>query len=69
MVDIRDRELFLVKKALAIAVMVIEANDSPFQASSDLTEMKGMLDRLMESDGEMAFILHAARIQITGRPD
>lgn len=69
MVDIRDRELFLIKKALAIAVMVIEANDGPFQAASDMTDMKGVLDRLIESDAEMAFILRAARIQITGRAD
>jgi hypothetical protein len=69
MAEFHDRDLFLIKKALAIAVLVIEANDGPFQAFSDMTDMKDMMDRLIGSDHDMADVLRAARIQITGRPE
>lgn len=69
MVEFHDRELYLVKKALTIAVLAIERNDGPFQAFSDMTEMKGMLDRLVSSNDELAHLLFAARIQVEGKPD
>lgn len=70
MAEFQDRELHLVTKALAIAaVQVIERNDGPFQAASDMSDMKDMLDRLVTGDHELARMLRAARIQITGRAD
>ena len=63
------RELFLVKKALAIAVLAIERQPGPFQSSSDLADMKAMLDDLIESDTELAHLLRSARIAVTGQPD
>ena len=63
------RDLFMVKKALAIAVLAIERQPGPFQSFSDLTDMKAMLDDLIESDTELAHLLRSARIAVTGNPD
>lgn len=63
------RELHLIKKALAIAVLAIERMPSEFQSSSDQTDMKGLLDRLISSDIELARYARAARIAVTGDPD
>ena len=63
------RELHLVKKALAVAALAIEQTPGPLQSTSDLADIKALLDRLMESDTELAHYLRAARIVMTGRPD
>ena len=47
MAAFRDRELHLVKKALAIAVLTIERQPGPFQSFSVQADMKVLLDRLM----------------------
>ena len=64
-----DRELLLVKKALAIAVLAIERQPGPFQSMSDQTDMKAILDHLITSDTELAHYARAARIAVTGEPD
>jgi hypothetical protein len=64
-----DRELHLVKKALAIAVLAIERQAGPFQSMSDQANMKVMLDRLITSDTELAHYARAARIAVTGGPE
>ena len=64
-----DRELHLVKKALAIAVLAIERQPGPFQSMSDQADMKVMLDHLITSDDELAHYARAARIAVTGKPD
>lgn len=69
MAEFTGRELHLVKKALAIAVLVIESTPEPFQSSSDQADMKAALDRLMDSDAELAVYMRSARIAVTGRPD
>ncbi len=69
MAEFRDRDLHLVKKALAIAVMAIERQPGPFQSSSDQTDMKALLDRLIESDVELEHYARAARIAVTGKPE
>jgi len=46
------RDLHLVKKALAIAVLAIERQPGPFQSASDQSDMKALLDGLIESDTE-----------------
>jgi hypothetical protein len=63
------RELHLVKKALAIAILAIERKPGPFQSASDQTDMKALLDGLITSDTELAHYLRAARIAVTGEPD
>ena len=68
MAEFVHRELHLVKKALAIATLVIERQPGPFQSVSDQTDMKALLDRLIESDTELAFYVKAARIAVTGEP-
>jgi hypothetical protein len=64
-----DRELFLVKKALAIAILAIEARDGSFQPASDAADMKVLLDRLVVSDAELENYARAARLAYTGEPE
>jgi hypothetical protein len=67
--DFNGRELHLIKKALAIAVLAIERQPGPFQSSSDQSDMKALLERLITSDTELATYALAARIAVTGTPD
>ncbi len=69
MAEIRDRDLHLVKKALAIAVLAIERQPGPFQSLSDQADMKDLLDRLIPSDAMLAHYARAAQIAVTGEPD
>ena len=69
MAEISDREMHLVKKALAIAVLAIERQLGPFQSASDQADMKALLDRLIRSEIELAYYVKAARIAVTGEPD
>jgi len=69
MVDFELRELHLVKKALAIAILAIERKPGPLQSTSDQADMKALLDRLITSDTELAQYLRTARIAVTGEPD
>ena len=45
MATIELRDLHLVKKALAIAVLAIERQPGPLQSASDQHDMKVLLDR------------------------
>ena len=67
--ELRGRDLHLVKKALAIAVLSIERQPGPFQSASDQSDMKALLDGLIENDTELAHYARAARIAVTGEPD
>jgi hypothetical protein len=67
MAEFEHRELHLVKKAAAIATL-IPRQPGPFQSMSDQADMKTLLDRLIESDTELAFYLRAARVAMTGEP-
>ena len=69
MAEVVDRELHLVKKALAIAVLAIDRQPGPFQSLSDQADMKLLLDRLIASDTELAAYARAARIAVTGKAD
>src|SRR5450432_4084395 len=69
MAEFIDRDLHLVKKALAVAILAIEMQPDPLQSASDQTDMKSLLDRLIASDVELAGYLRAARIVVTGEPD
>ena len=46
MAEFTGRDLHLMKKALAIAVLAIERQPGPFQSSSDQADMKALLDAL-----------------------
>jgi hypothetical protein len=63
------RELHLVKKALAIAILAIERQPSEFQSLSDQADMRALLDQLIASDSELAHYARAAKIAVTGDPD
>ena len=69
MAEVVDRELHLVKKALAIAVLAIDRKPGPFQSLSDQADMKLLLDRLIQSDTELAAYARSARIAVTGVAD
>jgi hypothetical protein len=59
------RDSHLVKKALAIAVYVMERQVGTFQSPDDILDMKLLLERLTDGP-EMDYYLHAARIAVTG---
>lgn len=69
MAEFTGPDLHLVKKALAIAVLTIEREPGPFQSASDQSDMKTLLDDMIEDDTELAFYARAARIAVTGEPD
>lgn len=68
MAEFSGRDLNLTKKALAIAVLTIERMPGPVQSGSDMTDMKGLLDQLIESDVELEHYARAAHIAVTGEP-
>lgn len=65
MPNLELREMHLIKQALATAVLAIERAQGPFQPSSDLHEMKLLLDRLT-SDAELDHYARAAWISLYG---
>ena len=69
MAEFTDRQLYLVKKVPAIAVLAIERQDGPFQSRPDKADMKAMLDQLIESDRELIYFARAARSVVAGEPD
>jgi hypothetical protein len=69
MVELTDRKLHLVKKALAIATLAIESKPGPFPSASDQADMKALLDELIVSDTELEHYARAARIAVSGEPD
>ena len=69
MAEFTGRELHLVKKSLAIAVLAIDRQRGPFQSESDQTDMKALLDELIENDAELAHYARSARIAVIGEPD
>jgi hypothetical protein len=52
MAEFKGGEPYLVKKALAIAVLAIERQPAPFQSAPDQSDMKTLLDGLIENDTE-----------------
>ncbi|WP_191569043.1 hypothetical protein [Paracoccus yeei] len=69
MLEFTGRELHLVKKSLAIAVLAIERQPGRFQSASDQADMKALLDALIENDAELAHYARSARVAVTGEPD
>ena len=69
MLEFAGRDLHLVKKALAIAMLTIERSpEGPFRSDSDMADMKALLDDMIESDIELAHYTRAAHIALTGKP-
>ena len=67
MTSIELRDLHLVKKALAIAVLAMERQTGALQSSSDLHDMKLLLEHLA-SESELEHYTRAAWIAVTGTP-
>ena len=65
----RDRQLNLVKKALAIATLAIELWPVPSRSNSDHVDMKALLEEITESEVELAYYVIAAQMAITGNPE
>lgn len=65
MATLELRDLHLVKKALAIAVLAIERQAGPLQPGCDLRDMKLLMDRLASGD-EMEHYTRSAWIALTG---
>ena len=70
MPELSGRNLHLVKKGLAIAVAAIQRMpEGPFRPDNDVTDMKSLLDEMIESDVELAHYARSARIALTGQPE
>ena len=67
--ELEMRDVHLVKKALAIAALVIQRTPGPFQSASDMSDMKDLLDRMISSDNELAHYARSASIAVTGQPE
>jgi hypothetical protein len=66
MAALAGRDLHLVKKPFAFAALATERMPGPFQSGSDMSGMKTLFDRLIESDREFEHDATAARIVVTG---
>jgi hypothetical protein len=66
--ELEGRDLHLAKKALAIAVLAIARQPGPFQPTSDMADMKALLDRLIETEVELEHYTRSANIAVTGEP-
>lgn len=67
MATLEMRDLHLVKKALAVAVLVMERQKGPFQSSNDILDMKLLLERLTDTS-ELEHYMRSAQIAVTGKP-
>ena len=64
-----DRQLHLVKKALALAMLAIEPPPGWVQPTSDYADLKARLREITESEVELSYYFIAARMAITGTPE
>lgn len=63
----RGHDIHLVKKAIAIAVLAIDRMPGPFHNGSGMTDMKGLLDQLIESDVDLEHYAPAEHIAVAGQ--
>jgi hypothetical protein len=68
MAAFRGRDLHLVKKGLAIAVLAIVRQPGDFQPFSDQTDIEALLEALIENDVELEHCARSARMAVTGEP-
>jgi hypothetical protein len=64
-----DRQLHLVKKALAMAAFAIELRPDRSQPISDHTDMKALLSEITGSEVEFEYHFVAVRMAISGKPE
>jgi hypothetical protein len=60
-----DRQLHLVKKALAMATLAVEFRPCPFESASDQAEMKALLREITQSEVEFQYYSIAAQLAMT----
>lgn len=63
------REIYVLKKALAVAILAIEQMPGALQPTNDAREMKRLLGGLVGSAEEMAQLQRSARIAVNGSPE
>ncbi|RXH34562.1 hypothetical protein XH84_06685 [Bradyrhizobium nanningense] len=54
------------RQALAIAVLAIERLPGPLKSASDQSDMKALLDEMIDNNAELAHYARAARIAVIG---
>ncbi len=69
MAGLDHQEVYLVKKALAIAILALEQTPEIKRLTDDVPGMKRLLGEVVGSPGEMARLQRYARIALTGSPD
>lgn len=63
------RDMHLIRKALAMAILTIERQDGAFQSISDMADMEELLERITGEPDVLAHYTRAARIAVTGTPE
>jgi hypothetical protein len=64
-----DRQLHLVKKALAMATLAIVLRPDRSQPISDYADMKALLAEITEPEVEFEYYFVVARMAISGKPE
>ena len=68
MPELSGRKLHLVEEALVTAVASIEfMPDGSFRSDCEVTDMKALLDEMIETHGELAHHARSSRIAVTGK--
>ena len=62
--EFTDREMYLIKRALAIATLAVERATE--RSHADDADMKALLVKLVEFDVELVMYVREARIALTG---
>jgi hypothetical protein len=60
-----DRQLHLVKKALAMATLAVESRPGPLESASDQAEMKALLREITQSEVEFQYYSIVAQLAMT----
>lgn len=63
------RDMHLIRKALAMAILAIERQSGPFQSLSDMADMEVLLEKITGDPGVLAHYTRAARIAVNGTPE
>jgi hypothetical protein len=66
--ELDARQAYLVRKALAIAVLAIERQEGALQPVSDMNDMRQMLEQMVGDETVLAHLQRSARIAVTGQP-
>ncbi len=67
--ELTEHDIYVLKQALAIAVVAIERAPPRFKSGSNQHDMKELLGRLVESDDELILYLDEAREIVGGSVD